>query len=151
MSDADLAHLSSMFNSIIYTHFVAASTSLSGHEHHKKSTMRPMNSEDYMRVEQVLQQQISTSSKKKADKPVANWPNRFDSINSLNSLTSGDDGDEEFYSMSDYNSLPPLAQPPKINDGTNFSGFSPEKSLSIVSLGGGSSLLSTMNSPRKGL
>ena len=119
--------------------------------------MRPMNSEDYIRVEQVLQQQITSSSskRKKADKSVENWPNRLDSVNSTNSLTSGDDGDEEFYSMSDYSSLPPLAQPPKITtglsgDGTNLSGLSPEKSLTVISLGGSNSLLSAMSSPRKG-
>ena len=56
--------------------------------------------------------------------------------------------------MSDYNSLPPLGEPPKLTTGFlvgENSGFSPEKSLTNISLGGSSSLLSTMNSPPKGM
>ena len=123
-------------------------------ERKKKNSMRPMNSADYKRVEQVLQQQITTSSshRKKIDKNIENWPNRLDSFNTINSLNSTDE--EEFYSMSDYNSLPPLGEPPKLTTGFlvgENSGFSPEKSLTNISLGGSSSLLSTMNSPPKGM
>jgi len=135
----------------------AATNSSAGNGQQKRNKMRPMNSDDFMRVEQVLQQQVilSSSNKKKTVKAVDSWPNKLDSINSLNSLNSTDDTEEEFYSMSDYNSLPPLAQPPKIGPGlvgesSNFSGFSPEKSLNAISLGSNNSLLSNRSSPRKG-
>ena len=124
-----------------------------------------MNSDDYKKVEQVLQQQITTTTtpnKKVMTRKVESWHNTLDSINSAqcstpNRRNSTDSaGDEEFYSMSDYSSLPPLGQPPKLSSGcltgdnTGFSGFSPEKSLTNISLGGSSSLLSTMSSPPKG-
>lgn len=113
-----------------------------------------MNSEDYKRVEQVLQQQITTSNKKKQQKTLEqNWPNRLDSFNTINSSNSTDDvDDEEFYSMSDYNSLPPLGQPGcLVGENSGFSGLSAEKSLTNISLGGSSTLLSTMSSPPKGM
>lgn len=122
--------------------------------------MRPMNSDDYKRVEQVLQQQITSlsSHKKRTEKTGENWPSKLDRISSMNSLNSTEDLDgEEFYSMSDYNSLPPLGQPPKLTTGClaveqpGVSGFSPEKSLTNISLGGSSTLLSTMSSPPKGI
>ena len=146
------------FDLVFIICFSAATFSSVGNDQQKRSKMRPMNSDDFMRVEQVLQQQVimSSSNKKKTDKTVDSWPSKLESINSLNSLNSTDDTEEEFYSMSDYNSLPPLAQPPKIAPGlvgesSNFSGFSPEKSLNAISLGSNNSLLSNMSSPRKGI
>ena len=163
-------HLTYFFTKIFISYFfknsiliwfllsLAATNSAAGNGQQKRNKMRPMNSDDFMRVEQVLQQQVilSSSNKKKTVKAVDSWPNKLDSINSLNSLNSTDDTEEEFYSMSDYNSLPPLAQPPKIGpglvgEGSNFSGFSPEKSLNAISLGSNNSLLSNRSSPRKGI
>ncbi len=66
--------------------------------------------------------------------------------------------------MSDYNSLPPLGQPqlgqpPKLSvnthgrlagEATGFTSCTRERSLSNISLGGSSSLLSALESPPKG-
>ncbi|XP_065067241.1 autophagy-related protein 2 homolog B-like [Rhopilema esculentum] len=114
-------------------------------EGQKKNSMRPMNTDDYRRVEQALQQQITApSGKRKFDKKPDSWHNALESLNSTHSLNSSEGQDEEFYSMSDYSSLPPLGQPP------GFPGYSPEKSLTNVSLGGNGSLVSAVNSPPKG-
>ena len=113
----------------------------------KRGKLRSMGSEDYMRVEQSLQQQL-------APWPDANsWKNTFNklsaidtSYDSLPRQTSSDEAEEEFYSMTEY-PLPALGQPPTINlkgqtgiylqEQSTFSS-SPRSTLSNISLGGSS-------------
>ena len=131
--------------------------------------MRTMEADDYQRVEQVLQQQLNAvdTNHLKGMSKGSSLQSALESLNSTrsspenNRQASQDSDDDEFYSMGDYSSLPPLGQPPALNfsshtgvmaDHVNASASlgSERSSLTNVSLGGSSSILTAMSSPVKG-
>ena len=106
--------------------------------------MRAMKSEDYVKVEESLQQQFQSADSH-------NWKvGGYHSIGntSLGSLTQQSTGsEEEFFSMTEF-PLPALGQPTLLNavkqqnDIIRASPTSPRSTLSNISLGGSSSSLS---------
>eukprot|EP00794_Sanderia_malayensis_P020264 gene20264-22250_t len=130
-------------------------------DNQRKLAMRTMNTDGHRRPDQP--DSVSPAHPRRTKAHPDSYQSTLDSFNSAQNRRGSNHStdDEEFYSLSDYNSLPPLGQPPQLNvnshgrlAGDQTAGFikqSPERSLSNISLGGnGSSLLSTMESPPKG-
>lgn len=118
----------------------------------RRTRMREMKSEDYMKVEESLQSQFHGAE-------TQNWKQALNSLQSdvttTNSLANHSTAsEEEFFSMSEF-PLPALGQPTllnavkqhnlsfNVNDPNSFSPTSPRSTLSNISLGGSSSSLST--------
>ena len=158
--------MSSSFNLLISigTHliFFQASTysdCSSGSKEHppqRKVKMREMKSEDYMKVEESLQNHFTSIESQ-------DWKSALSSLNSTNdsplgSLTKAhSNSEEEFFSMNEF-PLPSLGQPTLLNTvkqcnltgnageeytAGRFSPTSPRSTLSNISLGGSSGSLTS--------
>lgn len=115
-------------------------------ENQRKTKMRMMKSEDYMKVEETLQSQFRATTET-LQQP--NWNQAIENFkvntnHSLNS-TGTSHNEEEFFSMTEF-PLPALGQPSLLNavrQETGIMKISPRSTLSNVSLGGSSSSTST--------
>lgn len=115
-------------------------------ENQRKTKMRMMKSEDYMKVEETLQSQFCTTTETLQqpnwNQAIANF--KLNTDHSLNS-TGTSHSEEEFFSMTEF-PLPALGQPSLLNtvrQETGIMTISPRSTLSNVSLGGSSSSTST--------
>lgn len=119
-------------------------------QHHHRSKMREMKTDDFSKVEESLQQQFSSVD--------SDWKSALNSLNSTEGSPNSRvraNSEDEFFSMSDF-PLPQLGQPTLLNTvkqcnltGTDdlasgrFSPTSPRSTLSNISLGGSSGSLNS--------